>query len=120
MLFFYDLLYTTISSLVYLHVYYCLFGCCTSQRSPSPENPAKRSRKSRRHPSSSDSGSDSEEAAAALAGAQIGHGADELGAGQTVVLTLADEAILDEKGRMRDGDGLKLENVEMVGCRIGK
>ena len=44
----------------------------------------------------------------------MAHVADELHGGGTMVLTLADEQILDEKGQLRDGGDLKLENVGLV------
>lgn len=49
-----------------------------------------------------------------MSGARVAHVADELHGGGTMVLTLADEQILDEKGQLRDGGDLKLENVGLV------
>lgn len=48
--------------------------------------------------------------AAALAGAKVRHDYSELAEGETVILTLADKRILDERGNLAD-DGDELENV---------
>lgn len=51
--------------------------------------------------------------AADLAGMRIRHGADELQDGETMILTMADRNILDDRGDI-DEDGDELENVLAV------
>ena len=48
-----------------------------------------------------------------LAGMRVRHDADELGEGETMILTLADRNILDEHGEV-DADKDELENALMV------
>ena len=51
--------------------------------------------------------------------AQVRHGAEDLRDGETVILTLADKAILDERGgRLLEEDD-ELENVTLVGALVG-
>ena len=53
--------------------------------------------------------------AAELAGMRVKHSADDLGAGETVILTLADRNILDDKGDLGDEDAPEeLEDVQSV------
>ncbi len=49
--------------------------------------------------------------AAELAGLRVRHNADELEAGETVILTLADRSILDEKGALDEAGQDELEEV---------
>eukprot|EP00887_Chlorella_sp_A99_P003910 scaffold11.g3910.t1 len=49
--------------------------------------------------------------AADLAGAKVRHTAEELEEGETMILTLEDKSILDEKGNLREDDDLVLENI---------
>lgn len=64
--------------------------------------------------------SEDEEAAAArhaadLAGMRVKHSADDLGAGETVILTLADRNILDDRGDLDEEDTPEvLEDVQSV------
>ena len=63
-------------------------------------------------------GSDEEEGQALnnakeLAGMRVRHDADELGEGETMILTLADRGILDEHGEV-DEDKDELENALVV------
>jgi U4/U6.U5 tri-snRNP-associated protein 1 len=51
--------------------------------------------------------------AAELAGLKVKHTADELMEGETIVLTLADRGILDDKGELVD-DADELEEVARV------
>lgn len=48
-----------------------------------------------------------------LAGMRVRHDADELGEGETMILTLADRNILDERGEV-DEDNDELENALVV------
>ena len=48
-----------------------------------------------------------------LTGARIKHKAEDMGEGETVIMTLADRAILDERGEL-DDDNDELENVLAV------
>lgn len=48
-----------------------------------------------------------------LAGMRVRHDADELGEGETMILTLADRNILDERGEL-DEDKDELENALVV------
>ncbi|GMH35392.1 hypothetical protein BSKO_03260 [Bryopsis sp. KO-2023] len=48
-----------------------------------------------------------------LAGMKVRHGVDEIGDGETMILTLADVPILDEKGRLNEADD-ELENALRV------
>lgn len=53
--------------------------------------------------------------AADLAGMRVKHSADDLGAGETVILTLADRNILDDKGDLDEEDAPEvLEDVQSV------
>ncbi len=53
--------------------------------------------------------------AAELAGMRVKHSADDLGAGETVILTLADRNILDDKGDLGNEDAPEeLEDVQSV------
>jgi hypothetical protein len=57
--------------------------------------------------------------AAELAGAKVKLTAEELGEGETVILTLADRGILDEKGNLHEDDeDLVLENVLAVSAGV--
>ncbi|GAB4814564.1 hypothetical protein N2152v2_001610 [Parachlorella kessleri] len=49
--------------------------------------------------------------AAELAGVKVKHTAEELEAGETMILTLEDKPILDEKGNLREEEDLVLENI---------
>ena len=49
-----------------------------------------------------------------LAGMKVRHTADELNEGETMILTLADREILDERGEI-DDDAEELENSLVVG-----
>ncbi|KAL4429830.1 hypothetical protein ABPG77_010947 [Micractinium sp. CCAP 211/92] len=49
--------------------------------------------------------------AAELAGAKVKHTADELAEGETMILTLEDKGILDEKGNLVEEEDLVLENI---------
>ena len=51
-----------------------------------------------------------------LTGLKVKHTADELQEGETMILTLADKNILDDKGDLSEGED-ELENVLAV-CRI--
>lgn len=65
--------------------------------------------------------------AADLAGAKVKHSAEDLEEGETMILTLEDKSILDEKGRLREEEDPVLENILAVGgcwvptlgCRSG-
>lgn len=57
--------------------------------------------------------------AADLAGAKVRHTAEELEEGETMILTLEDKSILDEKGNLREDDDLVLENILAVGLAGG-
>ena len=51
-----------------------------------------------------------------MAGAQVGHGVDDFKAGESVVLTLADQSVLEEDGNsyaLNESEDM-LENVNMV------
>lgn len=52
--------------------------------------------------------------AAALAGAKVKVGLDDLEDGEEMILTLEDQSILDDKGRVIEDDALVLENVLAV------
>jgi U4/U6.U5 tri-snRNP-associated protein 1 len=52
--------------------------------------------------------------AAELAGMKVKHSADEVGEGETIILTLADKQILDDKGELVEDDDEELENVLAV------
>lgn len=56
---------------------------------------------------------DEEAQARGLAGLKVKHTADEMLEGETMILTLADKNILDEKGDLSDGED-ELENVLAV------
>ncbi|PRW60335.1 SART-1 family DOT2 [Chlorella sorokiniana] len=49
--------------------------------------------------------------AAELAGAKVKHSAEELGEGETMILTLEDKGILDDKGNLVEEDDVVLENI---------
>lgn len=49
-----------------------------------------------------------------LKGLKVKHGADELQEGETMILTLADKNILDDKGDLDDEEQDELENVLAV------
>lgn len=51
-----------------------------------------------------------------LKGLKVKHTADELQEGETMILTLADKNILDDKGDLDDEDQDELENVLAVSC----
>ena len=53
-----------------------------------------------------------------LAGMKVRHDADELNEGETMILTLADRGILDDRGDIRE-DAEELENVLVV-CSIAR
>lgn len=63
----------------------------------------------------SQEGEDTDEEAQAreLAGLKVKHTADELQEGETMILTLADKNILDDKGDLSEGED-ELENVLAV------
>lgn len=67
-------------------------------------------------PTTMQDGEDTDEEAQAreLAGLKVKHTADELQEGETMILTLADKNILDDKGDLSDGED-ELENVLAVG-----
>jgi hypothetical protein len=54
--------------------------------------------------------------AAELAGAKVKHSAEELGEGETMILTLEDKGILDDKGNLVEEDDVVLENILTVRC----
>ena len=56
---------------------------------------------------------DEEAQARGLTGLKVKHTADELQEGETMILTLADKNILDEKGDLSEGED-ELENVLAV------
>lgn len=60
-----------------------------------------------------DSDEDEKPAARELEGLRVKHDADELNAGETMILTMADRNILDERGELAE-DGDELENVLTV------
>lgn len=118
--------------------------CPTTNRQPSPQDtpprrdkPEKekhrskkekhhreraRTKKRRRHasPDRPDNDEDADEDAdVGLAGARVAHVAEDLAEGGAMVLTLADEHILDDKGQLREEADVRLENVNVVrrlGC----
>ena len=62
---------------------------------------------------SSDEDEDARPAADHLAGLKVRHKAEDLGEGETVIMTLADHNILDARGNL-DEDADELENVLAV------
>lgn len=54
--------------------------------------------------------------AAGVAGLKVKVGAEDLAAGETLVMTLEDKPILDEHGNLLEDEEDVVENVLMVGC----